>query len=278
MDLVREAINQVERCLKVAEAFFNRPFILANITFGLTGGVSGKVLVRDGQYEIQINRAYLESNPERILKQTIPHEVAHLVSFQHYGARIKPHGDEWKQVMVEVFKLKPDRCHSMELPVETRPFTYRCACRDFFVSERKHDRMKDSAHRCNTCKQVVDFVGRREEKPAIIAERLLIYTSTGKITLEQLKRVKKLLSGAKVENVVLHGVSKDCDGAVTRVAKALEASPPKVQHHPTPSTVPAGCSHAVFFLDTPSAGQKAALEALRAKGVRLRVLSPSRPG
>lgn len=45
-----------------------------------------------GQHQITVNGSL---NPYRFLI-TLIHEIAHLVAFQKYGSRIKPHGVEWK--------------------------------------------------------------------------------------------------------------------------------------------------------------------------------------
>lgn len=45
-----------------------------------------------GRHLITLNRT---ENPQRFLI-TLIHELAHLVTFKNYGARIKPHGLEWK--------------------------------------------------------------------------------------------------------------------------------------------------------------------------------------
>lgn len=46
----------------------------------------------NGRHLITLNRS---ENPQRFLI-TLIHELAHLVAFKNYGARIKPHGLEWK--------------------------------------------------------------------------------------------------------------------------------------------------------------------------------------
>lgn len=46
----------------------------------------------NGRHLITLNRT---ENPQRFLI-TLIHELAHLVAFKNYGARIKPHGLEWK--------------------------------------------------------------------------------------------------------------------------------------------------------------------------------------
>lgn len=46
----------------------------------------------NGQHQITVNGSL---NKYRFL-MTLVHEIAHLVAFEAYGARIKPHGTEWK--------------------------------------------------------------------------------------------------------------------------------------------------------------------------------------
>lgn len=48
----------------------------------------------DGRHQITVNYSL---NPYRFLI-TLIHEIAHLIAFQTYGHRIKPHGTEWKYV------------------------------------------------------------------------------------------------------------------------------------------------------------------------------------
>ena len=52
----------------------------------------------DGGHQITVNT---NLNTYRFLI-TLIHEIAHLVAFQKYGARIKPHGKEWKYTKVKM--------------------------------------------------------------------------------------------------------------------------------------------------------------------------------
>ncbi len=51
----------------------------------------------NGQQMITVNGM---KNPYRFLL-TFVHEVAHLIAYKRYGARIKPHGTEWKRTFTE---------------------------------------------------------------------------------------------------------------------------------------------------------------------------------
>jgi SprT protein len=52
-------------------------------------------------------------HPDYFRKDTIPHELAHQVTFDIHGVCRQVHGVEWKAVMRAV-GLEPTRCHSME--------------------------------------------------------------------------------------------------------------------------------------------------------------------
>src|SRR5699024_9831990 len=60
----------------------------------------------NGQHLITVNA---NLNTYRFLI-TLIHEIAHLLAFEHFGNRIKPHGKEWKQTFQRLMLpfLKPD--------------------------------------------------------------------------------------------------------------------------------------------------------------------------
>lgn len=275
LDLVREAIRLTWESVRKAEAHFGRPFLLQRISFDLKGRDTGKLRIRGGHYEICFNRALLESSPDHLLKQTIPHEVSHLVAFQHYGLGINQHGAEWKAVMTDVFGKAPDRCHSLEVPISSAPFLYRCGCREFRFSARKHARMSSRAYGCKACARPVVFQRKLDAEPPLIhARRLLIYVGHGTLASDQLARVKKILSGAVVEAVTLQG-GESCaqQKTIAKISKTLAVDRGAIRYREASCTIPSDCSHAVFFLEEPSHQQACALEELRRRGVKLRVLS-----
>ena len=54
----------------------------------------------NGSHVITVNAT--ENNYRFLI--TLIHEIAHLVAFQRYDLRIKPHGVEWKQTFIELMK------------------------------------------------------------------------------------------------------------------------------------------------------------------------------
>jgi SprT protein len=90
-------------------------------------------------------------------RATIPHEVAHYVVHCLHGLhRVKPHGPEWRSVMMDFgadatvtgdFDLTgiPSRRH--------RRWRYHCDCREHHVSSRRHNAVAQGRARyaCRLC-------------------------------------------------------------------------------------------------------------------------------
>lgn len=74
----------------------------------------------DGSQQITINA---NLNQYRFLITTI-HEIAHLVAFEKYGRRIRPHGDEWKHCFRSLMLpfIRPEIFPHELLPLIARHF------------------------------------------------------------------------------------------------------------------------------------------------------------
>lgn len=73
-----------------------------------------------GKHEITVNASL---NKYRFLI-TLIHEISHLVAFEKFGRKIKPHGNEWKysfQIMMVPF-IRPDIFPTHLLPLLARHF------------------------------------------------------------------------------------------------------------------------------------------------------------
>lgn len=68
-------------------------------------------------HKLRLNPAYLLSNPDHFIHDTVAHEYAHLAAYQKYGTKINPHGKEWAKMMRAV-GLKPNMYHTMEVTRE----------------------------------------------------------------------------------------------------------------------------------------------------------------
>ena len=162
-----EALNQrIEACYQLAEAFFKRPFKRPNVSLTLRGQSAGMAHLQENK--LRFNPQLYRNNTEDFLRQTVAHEVAHLVAHQMFGSRIQPHGEEWQLIMRGVYELPPHRCHSYE--VERRKvnrFIYRCSCVDgeFPFSAQRHALVaKGRRYYCRRCKVTLTFSGEQRRE------------------------------------------------------------------------------------------------------------------
>ena len=74
----------------------------------------------DGKHQITVNATL---NKYRFLI-TLVHEIAHLVAFEKYGRRIKPHGMEWKRTFQYLMLpfIRPEIFPSTLLPLLAKHF------------------------------------------------------------------------------------------------------------------------------------------------------------
>lgn len=158
-DLIRRVEDQVLDTLEQASRIFKRNFDVPRLSFTInSGGKAGLAYYHD--WHIAINDKYLVAHPDEVVRQTVPHEVAHLLTFKLYPRFRQHHGPEWKYVMRRL-GLPPVRCHQMQL-VEARPHTYICNCRKYFVSNLVHKRIVAGSHRfCRKCRSKIIFLNTK---------------------------------------------------------------------------------------------------------------------
>ncbi|UVJ42933.1 SprT family zinc-dependent metalloprotease [Pseudomonas sp. LS1212] len=153
--------SRVETCFQQAEAFFNRPFKRAQVSLKLRGQKAGVAHLHENL--LRFNPQLYRENREDFLKQTVAHEVAHLVAHQLFGDSIAPHGEEWQLIMRGVYELPPLRCHNYA--VKRRSVTryiYRCPCdgSDFAFSAQRHGLVHQGRrYLCRRCRHTLVFSG-----------------------------------------------------------------------------------------------------------------------
>jgi SprT protein len=125
------------------------------IRYEFSGRLRGSLgRCHQGTGRVRLNEALLASDNRELLFETLCHEAAHVAVWRLYGPRTKPHGAEWKRLLVlagyasratipaaEVNGLKPSSRGVRQL------YEYRCA-----VCEMVHTaRRKNSRWRCRVC-------------------------------------------------------------------------------------------------------------------------------
>ena len=156
----------VQHCYQLAEDFFQRRFVLPEVSFRLRGQKAGVAHLTENL--LRFNPRLYAENREDFLLQTVPHEVAHLIAHQVFGARIQPHGSEWQSIMLGVYGLQPKRCHDYAIERRARTsYVYLCRCderNEFPFSAQRHALVaKGRRYYCRRCEQTLRFSGRQQQ-------------------------------------------------------------------------------------------------------------------
>ncbi|ASG74564.1 SprT family zinc-dependent metalloprotease [Salmonella enterica] len=104
-------------------------------------------------YEIRLNPVLLIENADTFIAEVVPHELAHLLVWKHFG-RKAPHGKEWKWMMESVLGVPARRTHQFELQsVRRTTFPYHCQCQQHQLTVRRHNRVVrgEAVYRCIRC-------------------------------------------------------------------------------------------------------------------------------
>lgn len=71
-------------------------------------------------FNLEFNVAAIDLYWEDTYLDTIPHEVAHIVTRFIHGSKVSSHGPEWKRIAKRL-GCNGKRCHSLNLPKAKRP-------------------------------------------------------------------------------------------------------------------------------------------------------------
>ncbi len=159
-----EQLNQrIEHCYLQAEAFFKRSFSRPTVSFKLRGQKAGVAHLTENL--LRFNPQLYQANHADFLKQTVAHEVAHLIAHQMFGPQIQAHGQEWQLIMRGVYALAPHRCHNYAVTRRTATrYVYRCQCpeQDFAFSAQRHSQVsKGRRYLCRRCRATLVFSGQQ---------------------------------------------------------------------------------------------------------------------
>lgn len=165
-EIRQRAEEAIRRAEKRASNYYGLNLPEAALDFSLRGRCAGQARIsRNGRISLRINLQLLAENLEDFLKQTIPHEVAHLVVYwqtRNQRLRPQPHGPEWQAVMRDCFGLAASRCHNYPTTparVVPRPFLYTCNCREHHLTSVMHKRISRCGQAlCKACRTALTFV------------------------------------------------------------------------------------------------------------------------
>lgn len=164
---MNQLLDTIDALYIKAEQYYNKKFARPSIDLTLKGTTAGYAKYPN---ILQFNLELYNRNKEHYLKQTVPHEIAHLLSVELYGyTKGKGHGVYWKSVMINCFNLEPLRCHSYDVSEVRvrkvdRHYIYQCACRVHTLTNIKHNRILKgkTEYKCINCLQTIRFLTIKE--------------------------------------------------------------------------------------------------------------------
>lgn len=161
-ELRKKVEARIEECYVIAEKHFKRKFPRPEVRYDIKNRFGGTATYATNL--IRLNLILLVENEEHFLKQTVAHEVAHLINHltaeRKNGKRLMPHGKEWKAVMTEVYKLPPHTKHTYD-------------CTSIQMSARR--RRRSTVARVDRALQTIGNVLRRVETRFTETERAKFY-------------------------------------------------------------------------------------------------------
>jgi len=142
---------------KAKEEYPQLDLSLPTLDFTIKGKTAGQARPRENR--IRLNFILFKENLKDFVENTIPHELAHLISYALYGRAGNGHGNYWKLVMINL-GLEPDRCHNYDVTNATvrtvkRMYEYTCNCSEpHMLTKIKHNRIqRGGVYVCRRCNE-----------------------------------------------------------------------------------------------------------------------------
>jgi SprT protein len=144
--------NQVLACLRnhliQANERLKTNYKAPRISYKPKGSIAGCAFLT--RWEIQLNSTMLYENGKEFIDEVVPHELAHLITFQNFG-KVKPHGQEWQYIMMEIMRKEPKVTHNFH--IKRNEYVYICHCQEHYLSQIRHNKIRKNktSYQCRKC-------------------------------------------------------------------------------------------------------------------------------
>ena len=152
-----QVIAATNRCIDQASTLYGREFKALPVDFDLSGRCAGMYQVRGAARRIRFNPWLFAKYFQDSIGDTVIHEVAHYIVDCLYGLkRVKPHGAEWKKIILDLGAV-PKATGNYDLSgIPTRQyqhFAYSCGCRTHQLTIMRHRKIVKhrAVYRCQYC-------------------------------------------------------------------------------------------------------------------------------
>lgn len=129
---------------------------LKQTEFEFSNHMSKTMGIAFGNGKIKLSTKLFKRATETEKRNTVIHEMCHIVAWNKYGPHIKHHGKEWQGLMIAC-GLVPNIYHNVDtkgLGNKVKRYVYKCSCRNGCrVSTKRHRQiqLKTAAYSCARC-------------------------------------------------------------------------------------------------------------------------------
>ncbi|QIQ22402.1 SprT family zinc-dependent metalloprotease [Zophobihabitans entericus] len=163
--LQQQTLLSLRTHLAVANEKLNTDYPEPKVVYRKKGTIAGSAHLTD--WLIQINSILLIENEQTFIDEVIPHELAHLLTFKHFG-KVPPHGKEWKWMMNDILQINPQRTHNFSVrSVQKNTYEYRCPCQIHLLSTKRHNKILQThiKYVCKNCGNLLQPIITNSETP-----------------------------------------------------------------------------------------------------------------
>lgn len=151
LDLEHSLHEEIQRCIATLRDRLGIHLPPPAVHVNIRGTMAGQARIDDNQ--LRFNPQLLHQYGDQFIRDTVPHEVAHLAAYKAHGRRIRPHGPEWKSIM-RVLGADASRCHNYAVQPtrQLQRYRYRCRCREHELTSIRHKRaQRGTRYICTDC-------------------------------------------------------------------------------------------------------------------------------
>lgn len=153
--LQQAVMHALRTKLQLANQQLKRSYPEPELIYQQRGTAAGTAWLE--KWEIRLNPVLLLENQQAFVDEVVPHELAHLLVWKHFG-RVAPHGKEWQWMMEHVLGVPARRTHQFAVSsVRNNTFSYRCRCQLHQLTIRRHNRVLrgEAQYRCVHCGDIL---------------------------------------------------------------------------------------------------------------------------
>ncbi len=149
-DGIVKMIDDAIFCLaeKAGEEYASQVKIIWNRRMRST---AGRAYLHLAKVELNPRLLHIGDDPLSHVRQTLLHELAHLLAYHRHGNKILAHGNEWKQACADLGIPGEKATHSLPLPTRQQSKKWSYTCPVCFEMIKRVKRMRGSSACYNCC-------------------------------------------------------------------------------------------------------------------------------